>query len=121
MALYHSTGRICDMSEVQSGKSLKGNDWQRLTLTLEIPGFQGSTTKQVFQVFGDRVDDVLVFSLNDKVDVTWSMYAREWNGRLYNNVDLVSIQAHGVSSPSKPAPAQEKHETIIVGGDGLPF
>ena len=77
------------MSEVQSGTSKNGYEWQRMTLTLEIPGFQGSVTKQVFQVSGDDVNDVLLYSIGDKVEVSWSMYAREWNGTWYNNVDRV--------------------------------
>ena len=105
MALYQSRGRISDMSEVQSGTSKNGYQWQRMTLTLEIPGFQGSVIKQVFQVTGDDVNDVLLFSIGDKVEVSWSMYAREWNGKWYNNVDLVKIKSQEESKQDAPAPA----------------
>ena len=105
MALYQSRGRISDMSEVQSGVSKNGYQWQRMTITLEIPGFQGSVIKQVFQVTGDDVNDVLLFSIGDKVEVSWSMYAREWNGKWYNNVDLVKIKSQEESKQDAPAPA----------------
>ena len=101
MALYQSRGRISDMSEVQSGTSKNGYQWQRMTIVLEIPGFQGSVTKQCFQVSGDDVSDVLLYNIGDRVEISWSMYAREWNGRWYNNVDLVKIN----SLEEKPAPA----------------
>ena len=103
MALYVSKGTISDMSEVQSGRSRSGNYWQRMTLTLDIPGYQGTITKQVFQVFGDVVDNVITFSKGERVEVTWAMYAREWNGRWYNNVDLVGIQY----PEEKPADGQQ--------------
>lgn len=106
MALYQSRGRISDMSEVQSGTSKNGYQWQRMTLTLEIPGFQGSVTKQVFQVSGDDVNDVLLYSIGDKVEVSWSMYAREWNGKWYNNVDLVKIKHQEETKQDAPAPQQ---------------
>ena len=93
------------MSEVQSGVSKNGYQWQRMTITLEIPGFQGSVIKQVFQVTGDDVNDVLLFSIGDKVEVSWSMYAREWNGKWYNNVDLVKIKSQEESKQDAPAPA----------------
>ena len=48
MALYISTGRISDMSEVKSGTTQSGKEWQRMTLTLEMPGYQGTFFKQVF-------------------------------------------------------------------------
>lgn len=111
MALYNSKGIISDMSEVQSGVSRSGNPWQRMTITLEIPGFQGSVTKQVFQVFGDDVNDVLLYSIGDKVEVSWSMYAREWNGKWYNNVDLVKIKPQEVQpKPEQAAPAPQPQQ-----------
>lgn len=104
MALYQSKGRICDISQVQSGTSKNGYEWQRMTLTLEIQGFQGSITKQVFQVSGDDVNEVLNYNIGDRVEISWSMYAREWNGRWFNNVDLVKINALD-KKEIKPAPA----------------
>ena len=101
MALYHTKGRISDMSEVLSGRSKNGYHWQRMTIVLEITGFQGSVPKQCFQVSGDDVSDVLLYNIGDRVEISWSMYAREWNGRWYNNVDLVKIN----SLEEKPAPA----------------
>ena len=105
MALYQSRGRISDMSEVQSGTSKNGYQWQRMTIVLEIPGFQGSVTKQCFQVSGDDVSDVLLYNIGDRVEISWSMYAREWNGRWYNNVDLVKINSLEQQQSDKPAPA----------------
>ena len=115
------------MSEVKSGVSQSGNPWQRMTIILEIPGFQGSVTKQVFQVFGDEVNNVLLFSIGDKVEVSWSMYAREWNGKMYNNVDLVKIK-YQEENPLQTAPApQPKPQTNpeslnpAENPDALPF
>ena len=111
MALYTSKGRISDMSEVVSGVSQNGNQWQRMTLVLEIPGFQGSVFKQAFQVNGDSVNDVLLYSIGEKVEISWSMYAREWNGKWYNNVDLVKIKYQEGEQPkpqqAAPAPAPQ--------------
>ena len=81
-----------------------------MTIVLEIPGFQGSVTKQAFQVSGDSVKDVLLHNIGDLVEVSWIMYAREWNGKWYNNVDLVKIKyqddAQPAPAPQHAAPAQ---------------
>ena len=108
MALYISKGTISEMSEVQSGTSRNGYEWQRMTIVLEIPGFQGAVTKQAFQVSGDSVKDVLLHNIGDLVEVAWIMYAREWNGKWYNNVDLVKIkyQEDAQPAPQQAAPAQ---------------
>lgn len=104
MALYYSEGRISDMSEVKSGKTESGYEWQRMTLTLEVPGINGSVYKQVFNVSGDHVNQALLFSIGDKVKIGFSFYAREWNGKWYNNVDLITITdpAGAVKHPSDP-------------------
>ena len=93
------------MTEVQSGTSKNGYEWQRMTLILEIPGCQGSITKQVFQVTGEDVDDVLLYNIGDRVEVSFSIYAREWNGKWYNNVDLVNIKLQDEQKQDAPAPA----------------
>ena len=135
MALYISKGTISDMSEVQSGTSRNGYEWQRMTIVLEIPGFQGAVTKQAFQVSGDSVKDVLLHNIGDKVEVSWIMYAREWNGKWYNNVDLVKIKyqedaqpapAHQPAAPAQAAPQPQlfqKPESLdpAENPDDLPF
>lgn len=92
MALFYQKGTISDMSEVHSGTTQSGKTWERMDLILDTPGFHGSVFKMVFQVSGDHVKDVLLFNRGDKVEIGFSIYAREWNGRWYNNVDLVKIQ-----------------------------
>ena len=125
MALYQSRGRISEMSEVQSGTSKNGYEWQRMTITIDIPGFHGSVFKQVFQVSGDDVNDVLLYNIGDLVEISWSMYAREWNGKLYNNVDLVKIshleQKNAPASQAQqeqPAPPADSEDNPQ---DDLPF
>ena len=76
-----------------------------MTIILDIPGFQGSIIKQAFQVTGDDVNDVLLYSIGDKVEVSWSLYARNWNGKWYNNVDLVKIKHQEENRPQQAAPA----------------
>ena len=105
MALFYQKGIISDMSEVQSGTSQSGKVWQRMDLILETPGFQGSVYKMVFRVSGDHVKEVSLYNRGDRVQVGFSIYAREWNGKWYNNIDLVNITDE---SGAKPAPAESK-------------
>ena len=105
MALFYQKGTISDFSEVQSGTTQSGKEWQRMTLILDTPGFQGAVYKMVFQVSGDHVKDVLLFNRGDKVEIGFSMYAREWNGKWYNNVDLVEIAPLETEKQEQPTPA----------------
>ena len=103
MALYYSKGTISHMSEITSGTSTSGRDWARMTIMIDIPGYQGSISKLSFQVGTDRISDVQEFKVGDKVEIGWSIYAREYNGRWYNNVDLVNIKSQGFQADA-PAP-----------------
>ena len=103
MALYYSKGTISHMSEITSGTSTSGRDWARMTIMIDIPGYQGSISKLSFQVGTDRIGDVQEFKVGDKVEIGWSIYAREYNGRWYNNVDLVNIKSQEVQAAA-PAP-----------------
>ena len=116
MALYLTKGIISGISEVKYGEGKNGTRWQRTTLTLDIPGFQGSVTKQIYQVFGDLVDEVIKYHVGDRVEVSWSMYAREWSGKWYNNVDLVKISLVEDARP-KPAPAPQTAKIEFSGDD----
>ena len=121
------------MTEVQSGTSERGFQWQRMTIILDIPGFQGSVTKQAFQVTGEDVNDVLLYNIGDRVEVSWTFYARNWNGKWYNNADLVKIRkqedvdtqpAQAAPKPQpKPQPMTNRQESLNPeeNPDDLPF
>ena len=98
MALYYSKGTISYMSEITSGTSTSGRDWARMTIMIDILGYKGSISKLSFQVGTDRISDVQEFKVGDKVEIGWSIYAREYKGRWYNNVDLVNIKSQGVQT-----------------------
>lgn len=103
MALNYTKGTISYMSEVTSGTSNSGREWASMNIMIDIPGYQGSITKLSLQVGTDRINDVLEFKVGDKVEIGWSIYAREWNGKWYNNVDLVTIKAQDEQAAA-PAP-----------------
>ena len=124
MALYYSKGTISHMSEITSGTSTSGRDWARMTIMIDITGYQGSISKLSFQVGTDRISDVQEFKIGDKVEIGWSIYAREYKGRWYNNVDLVNIKSLGVQADAPaPAPAVEPYPANCFEpqSDDLPF
>ena len=127
MALYYSKGTISHMSEITSGTSTSGRDWARMTIMIDILGYKGSISKLSFQVGTDRISDVQEFKVGDKVEIGWSIYAREYNGRWYNNVDLVNIKSQRAQADAPaPTPAPRSLNNIPASelepqADDLPF
>ena len=128
MALNYSKGTISHMSEVRSGKSKNGYDWAKQTILLDIPGYHGSTTKLSLQASNEMVEELNNYKVGDKVEIGWSIYAREWEGRWYNNVDLVNIKSQDRQTeqrPARPTPAAQdpliSSESLEPQKDDLPF
>lgn len=123
MALFYQKGTISDMSEVRTGTSMSGKEWERMDLILEIPGYQGAVYKMVFSVSGENVKKVLLLNRGDSVEIGFTVHAREWNGKWYNNVEAVKIStpedAPTQAEPSAPEiPQVEVQENTEM---DLPF
>lgn len=105
MAIIKEIGTIAFMSDVQSGVSQNGNPWYRQTIVIDVAGYNGSYRKVALQATGDVVGDLAGAVLGEKIEVSYQVTAREWNGKWYNNVDLYKVQflEDGVQQPVAPA------------------
>lgn len=93
MATIKEKGRIVHKGEIQSGTSQSGNGWARQTIVVEVEGFNGTYRKVALQCGTQQVMDIQSMPESTKVEVSYQVTAREYNGRWYNNVDLFRIEA----------------------------
>lgn len=120
MAFVKERGTIAVMSEVQSGTSQSGNTWSRQTIVVDVVGYNGNYRKVMLQASGNVVADLETMMVGDKVEITYQVTAREWNGKWYNNVDLYKIESTeekaqqpvAPSAPSAPAYPQNPHPRV---------
>lgn len=113
--ITYEKGTITLKGEVTSGVSQKGNTWAKMTLVVSVPTSQNSFKYIALNVTTDRIEDVQKFNAGEKVEVGYVVSAREWNGKWYNNVDLVSIKADAGWQPAPapaPAPAEEEENDL---------
>lgn len=92
MAIIKEKGTITFMSEVQSGVAQSGNPWYRQTIVVDVAGYNGSFHKVALQASGNVVGDLEGANVGDKVEISYQVTAREWNGKWYNNVDLYKVE-----------------------------
>jgi hypothetical protein len=92
MAIVKERGTITFMSEVQSGVAQSGNPWYRQTIVVDVAGYNGSFRKVALQASGNVVGDLEGANVGDKVEISYQVTAREWNGKWYNNVDLYKVE-----------------------------
>ena len=113
MATIKETGILSWASEVQSGVSQTGNGWARQTLVIDVEGYNGSYRKVAVQAGTQQIQSMRDFNiaLGDKVEITYQVTAREYQGKWYNNVDLFKIEAlkSGTAvNPPIPQPMQQQ-------------
>ena len=92
MAIIKEIGTISVLGEVQSGTSQTGNPWYRQTIVVDVAGYNGSYRKVALQASGNVVGDLEGAAVGDKVEVSYQVTAREWNGKWSNNVDLYKVE-----------------------------
>lgn len=117
MAIIKEKGTIAVLGEVQSGVSQSGNTWHRQTIVVDVAGYNGSYRKVALQASGNVVRDLETAMVGDKVEVSYQVTAREYQGRWYNNVDLFKVEIEmtdmpaasqmGYTSPAIPLPPHE--------------
>ena len=104
MALNRVKGIISHMGEIQSGTSQSGYDWARQIIVLDVHSFNGTFSKIALTAQNQRVDDLQNYQIGDRVEIGYSVTAREYQGKWFNNVDLVSINFFDEVASAAPAP-----------------
>ena len=92
MALNYVKGIISHMGEIESGTTQNGNSWSRQVIVLDIASFGNTYSKIALTVQNQRVNEMQEYAVGDRVEVGYAVTAREWNGKWFNNVDLINIK-----------------------------
>lgn len=148
--LYELQGTIYALGEVTVGQTRNGGTWQKREVVVETQ--DGNYTDLVaLTAFGDKVEDVEKFKEGDEVSVKFTISAREYNGRYYTDVNIISIRrarqegwserlskngpqparpypGPPASAAPAPAPAKSRIDAVLDGDingadqdDDLPF
>ena len=104
MALNYVKGIISQFGQVESGTTQNGNSWSRQVVVLDVAGFGNTFSKIALTAQNQRVEELQNYQIGDRVEIGYTVTAREWNGKWFNNVDLVNINFIEEFAPAAPAP-----------------
>ena len=107
MALNYVKGIISHMGDIQQGTSQGGYDWARQVIVIDVHSFNGTFSKIALTAQNQRVDDLQDYQIGDRVEVGYSVTAREYQGKWFNNVDLVTIKVLDEVAQAAPAPVAQ--------------
>ena len=85
-------GKITKKLEIESGTSKAGKEWKKQSFIIDT-GSQYNP-EICFQLFGeDKIQILENYSEGDKVDVSFNLSSREYNGRYFHNVDAWKVES----------------------------
>lgn len=117
-------GKIQRMLPMQQGTSKAGNNWQKVEFVVEETGSEHPDIICI-SAMNDHVQELLGFNNGDEVEVDFSCRCNEYNGRVYNSLNLFKIEKVGAPQQAPqpmPQPQQPvRNETLFQGNDDLPF
>lgn len=110
----------------QSGTSARGQ-WQKQEVVFELPDEFSRKVCVIF--FGDRAQDAATLQVGEKVNVSFNIESREYNGRWYTDVRAWRIQKvqpeQPAAAPIPDLPPLDMAEPAMAAGgdqfDDLPF
>ena len=102
--IYEESGKIAFLGEPVKGQSkTTGNYWIRQQLVLAIEE-ENNVERRIALEGGTRVADILrTLKIGDAVKIGYSISAREWNGKWYNNLDIIYIDIENAPKDGTPA------------------
>lgn len=103
MALIYVKGIISHMGEVQQGTSQAGYDWARQIIVIDVASFNNTFSKIALTAQNQKVDELQNYQIGDRVEIGYSVTAREYQGKWFNNVDLITIKFLEEFAPAAPA------------------
>lgn len=120
------TGKITKILPIQRGTGkTSGKEWQKVEFVIEENAEQYPDSLCI-AAFNDKVEELVGINVGDLVDVEYNGRCNEYNGRVYNSLNLYKIEKVGAPQQQAPQPMPQpqqpvRNDTIFQGGDDLPF
>ena len=102
MAIYKTQGTVHQVDEVETINARNGQTYRKQSIVLEETDDRGRTDYVQLRAFGEAVEETEDLREGEAVSVTFAITAREYNGRWYNDLNIIHVR--------RTAPVQEEKE-----------
>lgn len=124
MATITEKGKLFIKGAVKSGTSKAGNPWANQQIIVEVYGYGNSVKRVALQTNNsDTLYQIESMKTGTEVEVQYGVSAREWNGKWYNDVQLISIKsletAPVTATRPEPTPAPKVETKVAI--EDMPF
>ena len=88
----HIQGTITQVLPLKEGLSQQGTPWKKQTyVVMEDDAEKAFPNEMVVDLFNDKIP-VTQLTVGQRVDVHFCIRTREYNGRVYNDVNVVKLK-----------------------------
>ncbi len=85
------SGKITQVMPLQQGVSQQGAQWRKLTIVVLEDDPQVPFPNEVaFDLFNDKIPETAL-TVGQHVDVHFGVRTREYNGKVYNDINVIKI------------------------------
>lgn len=133
--IYKVQGTVKHVEDVETFEGRNGGSYRKQNIVVTEKDDRGYENAVALRAFGDTVAETEGLREGETVDVTFAINAREYNGRWYNDLNIIHVRTQAPVSGTAPggpagdrkAAVKAKAEAIINGTaepggeDDLPF
>lgn len=85
------TGKITQVLPLQEGLSQQGNPWKKQSIVVVEDDPQVTfPNDMVVDLFNDKIPETPL-AIGQRVDVYFGIRTREYNGRIYNDINVIKF------------------------------
>ena len=125
--IYEVQGTVKHVEDVETFEGRNGGSYRKQNIVVTRTDDRGNENPVALRAFGDTVAETEGLREGETVDVTFSINSREYNGRWYNDLNIIHVRIQGTAQNDRKAAVKAKAEAIINGTaepggeDDLPF
>ena len=115
MAIYKTQGTVHQIDEVETINARNGQTYRKQSIVLEETDDRGYENAVALRAFGDTVAETEGLREGETVDVTFAINAREYNGRWYNDLNIIHVRRTAPVQEERRAATRAKIDEILDG------
>ena len=113
--IYKVQGTVKHVEDVETFEGRNGGSYRRQNIVVTEKDDRGYENAVALRAFGDTVAETEGLREGETVDVTFAINAREYNGRWYNDLNIIHVRTQALAQNERRAATRAKIDDILDG------
>lgn len=113
--IYEVQGTVKHVEDVETFEGRNGGSYRKQNIVVTSTDDRGYKNDVALRAFGDTVAETEGLREGETVDVTFAINAREYNGRWYNDLNIIHVRIQGTAQNGRRAATRAKIDEILDG------